>query len=337
MATITRHVQQSIPRPATTNPVQVYWSYAINLVVVHLLALLALYPWFFSWTGLATCIAGLYVFGTLGINLGFHRLLTHRSLVVPRWLERCLATLAVCCLQDTPARWVAIHRLHHQHSDEKSDPHSPHVNLFWGHMGWLFIKNSTHDRVLNYERFSRDVLRDRYYFWLARKLRWFWVYVGHAALFFVAGLAIGLIWTRAWAPAAQFAASILVWGVFVRTVLVWHITWMVNSLGHVVGYQNYETNDSSRNNLLIALISNGDGWHNNHHAYQRCAAHGHKWWEFDVTYLTIQLLERVGLASSVVKHPLDATAESGPPGGGPILRAPRKGGRSVAAASRREG
>src|SRR5262249_19704432 len=104
-----------------------------------------------------------------------------------------------------------------------------------------------------------------------------------------------------------------VWGVFLRTVVVWHITWTVNSLGHVFGYQNYETGDSSRNNILFALISNGDGWHNNHHAFQHCAAHGHKWWEFDVTYLTIQLLERVGLATRVVKHPLKSARGNGPP------------------------
>jgi stearoyl-CoA desaturase (delta-9 desaturase) len=179
-------------------------------------------------------------------------------------------------------------------------------------MGWLFLKNRNHDRVLNYERFSRDVLRDPYYFWLARKLKWFWVYVAHAALFFVVGLAMGWILSGDGVLALQLAASLLVWGVFVRTVLVWHITWLVNSLGHVLGYQNYESGDSSRNNLLIALISNGDGWHNNHHAFQRCAAHGHKWWELDVTYLTIQALERVGLATHVVKYPRQRSVPSGP-------------------------
>jgi fatty-acid desaturase len=307
MATTSEPARRGLSRPSSTNPVQIYWPYAINLVLVHLIALLALFPWFFSWTGVATCLAGLYVFGTLGINLGFHRLLTHRSLVVPKWLEYCLATLAVCCLQDAPARWVAIHRLHHQHSDEEPDPHSPQVNIFWGHVGWVFLKNTSHDHVLHYERYSRDLLRDPYYFWIACKLRWFWIYAAHAALFFGIGLLVGRAWTGDWSLAGQFAASVFVWGVFVRTVLVWHITWIVNSLGHVIGYQNYETGDSSRNNWLFALISNGDGWHNNHHAYQHCAAHGHKWWEFDVTYLTILALEYVGLATNVVKHPLAKT------------------------------
>ncbi len=99
----------------------------------------------------------------------------------------------------------------------------------------------------------------------------------------------------------QFGLSLLVWGVFVRTVLVWHITWSVNSVTHVWGYRNYETGDSSRNNWLVGLWSNGEGWHNNHHADQRAAAHGHNWWEFDLTWITIHALEKLGLATDVVR------------------------------------
>jgi stearoyl-CoA desaturase (delta-9 desaturase) len=293
-----------LARPVETEPVRIYWQYAINLALIHLLALLAFVPWFFSWAGVATCVAGLYVFGTLGINLAFHRMLTHQSLKVPRWLEYSLSTLAVCCLQDSPARWVAIHRMHHQHSDEQADPHSPLVNLLWGHFGWIILKNGNHDKTFHYENYCRDILRDPYYMWLERKLHWFWVYVAHAVLFYLAGFVAGWAATGNVMHGVQLGASLLVWGVLVRTVLVWHITWTVNSLGHIYGYQNYETGDSSRNNLLFALISNGDGWHNNHHAFQRCAAHGHKWWEFDVTYSTIRLLERCGLATDVVTAPL---------------------------------
>ena len=231
-------------------------------------------------------------------------MLTHRSFTLPKWLEYTVATLAVCCLQDSPARWVAIHRLHHQHSDDQADPHSPLVSLLWGHVGWIFIKNSSHDRTFHYEHYSRDILRDPYYFWIECKLHWFWIYFAHAVLYYAVGLGVGWAWTGELSQGAQFGASLLVWGVFLRTVLVWHITWTVNSLGHVFGYQNYKTGDSSRNNLLFALMSNGDGWHNNHHAFQRCAAHGHKWWEFDVTFLTIRLLERLGLATNVVMAPL---------------------------------
>jgi stearoyl-CoA desaturase (delta-9 desaturase) len=302
----------ALARPVATQPVRVYWHYAANLVLVHLFACLAFVPWFFSWTGAVLCLLGLYFFGTLGINLCLHRMLTHQSFRVPKWLEYTLATIANCCLEDSPARWVAIHRLHHQHSDEQADPHSPLVNLFWGHMGWIVVRSTQHDITYHYERYCRDILRDPYYFWCERKLHWLWIYVAHAILFYFVGLGIGWAATGSIWGGVQFGASLLVWGVFLRTVLVWHITWSVNSFGHVFGYQNYPTGDSSRNNVLFALISNGDGWHNNHHAHPRCAAHGHKWWEFDVTWITVRILQRLGLATNVVLHPLD---KSEPPTG----------------------
>jgi stearoyl-CoA desaturase (delta-9 desaturase) len=179
-------------------------------------------------------------------------------------------------------------------------------------MGWIFVRNTNHDIIFHYENYCRDILRDPYYRWLERRLHWFWVYVAHAALFYLVGFAIGWAATGNSLIGVQFGASLLVWGVFLRTVLVWHITWMVNSLGHVYGYQNYNTGDSSRNNVLFALLSNGDGWHNNHHAHQRCAAHGHKWWEFDVTYITIWALERLGLATNVVRYPLNQKRRDNP-------------------------
>jgi stearoyl-CoA desaturase (delta-9 desaturase) len=288
--------------PPTTQPLRVFWSYFISVTLVHMLALTALWSWCFSWTGVIVCIAGFYVFGTLGINLGYHRLLTHRGLVVPLWLEHSLALLGLCCLEDTPARWVAIHRMHHQHSDEASDPHSPLVSFLWGHFQWLFFKNREHDTVTHYERYARDLLHDRLYFRWERRLFWLWVYAAHALAFFVVGLAVAWIGTGRYRAGLQFGVSLLVWGVLLRTVLVWHITWSVNSLAHIWGYQNYNTRDQSRNNWFVALVSNGEGWHNNHHWDQRCAAHGHRWWEFDVTYLTIRGLEWIGLAHNVV-HP----------------------------------
>ena len=119
--------------------------------------------------------------------------------------------------------------------------------------------------------------------------------------FFGAGFALEYARVPDVSTAAQFGWSVLVWGVFVRTVVVWHVTWSVNSLAHVFGYRNYETDENSRNNWLVGLISNGEGWHNNHHADQRSARHGHKWWEFDLTWITIAALERLGLAKKVVR------------------------------------
>lgn len=290
-----------LDRPTTTRrPTHVFWQYVVGIGGIHLLALLAFLPYCFSWTGVVLALAGLYCYGTLGINLCYHRLLTHQGFKVPKTLEHVFATLGVCCLQDTPARWVAIHRLHHQFSDHVEDPHSPLVNFLWGHMGWLVVQNREHNKLGTYEKYARDVLRDPLYFRFERGLNWAWIYGAHALVYYLLGAALGYLTGGTWQAALQFGLSLLVWGVFVRTVLVWHITWSVNSLTHLFGYRNYETNENSRNNWFVALVSNGEGWHNNHHADQRAAAHGHRWWEFDVTWLTIRALEALGLASDVV-------------------------------------
>ena len=289
------------------------WMAIAVVAGIHLLALSALHWWLFSWTGVVLLVAGRYVFGTLGINVGFHRLLSHRSFKCPLWFERFLAVLAVCCLQKTPGQFVATHRAHHQHVDGEDDPHSPLlVSLFWGHMGWLFVKNPELTNTLSYEKYAKDVFRDPFYFRMERNLLWFWIYWIQAALYYLVGLGIG--WLQpggSWITGLQFGMSLLVWGVFVRTVVVWHLTWIVNSVGHVWGYRNYETHGNSRNSLIIGLISDGDGFHNNHHADQRAAAHGHKWWELDVAYLTILGLQKCGLAWDLVPIGLRTSSEDG--------------------------
>jgi len=277
------------------------WEYVFAFTVYHALALLAFVPWFFSWTGLTLCVLGFYLFGTLGINLCYHRLLTHRSFACPKWLEHFFSIIGVCCLQDTPARWVAVHRLHHQNSDEQRDPHSPLVSFFWGHMDWLLRKNSELERMSLYEHYAKDILKDRFYFKLERNLAWVWINLAQWLFFYLVGFVIGYA-ASGWNLMAgvQFGASLWLWGCIIRTVFVWHITWSVNSVTHLWGYQNYNTGENSRNNVFVGLWSNGEGWHNNHHAQPRCAAHGHKWYEVDVTWITIWLLSKVGLAWKIV-------------------------------------
>ena len=292
-------------RPERTHPTKILWPYAIAVPLIHALALLAVLPYFFSWTGVVLAIAGHYFFGMLGMTLCYHRLLTHRGFACPRWLEYTFATLGVCCLQDTPARWVAIHRKHHQHSDEQPDPHSPLVTFLWGHFGWLMIENREMSKSEFYDKYARDLLRQRFYLNFERKMMWMWVYVAHAAIFFLAGLAIKWSLSGSYWQGVQFGASLLVWGVFVRTVLVWHVTWAVNSVTHVWGYRNYSTSDNSRNNWLVGLLAHGEGWHNNHHAQPRPARHGHRWWEVDFTWWTVLALEKVGLAWDVVRPSLE--------------------------------
>ena len=286
-----------LPYPAGLKGGGIYWRYAIAVGGYHVLGLLAFDPWFFSWQGVTLAIVGVYLFGGVGINLCYHRLLSHRSFSTPLWLEHVFAILAVCCLEDTPARWVAVHRKHHHLADEEPDPHSPLAGLFWAYVGWLFVENTENTRLNIYNRYARDIMRDRFYVQVERL--YVWIILASWAVFFLAGFAAGLMSGDGVAEAAKFGASIWLWGVVVRTIAVWHITWSGNSFPHLWGYRNYETNDNSRNNFLVAMITSGEGWHNNHHADPNSANNGHRWWELDLTYLFLRLLVFFGLAWNV--------------------------------------
>jgi fatty-acid desaturase len=290
----------NLPYPEATQPQRVDWPYTLTVGFFHLVALLAFVPWFFSWTGVTLCAVSGFILGLLGINLCFHRLLTHRSFECTRWLEHVLAVLGVCCVQDTPLRWVAIHRRHHHHADAPPDPHSPLVTFFWGHVGWLLVKNREHDRVRIFDRYAKDLLRDPFYVALERNFNYYKIVVASALLVFAIGVASEILMGGTYMAALQFGLSLLVWGVFLRTVLVWHQTWAVNSISHLWGYRNYATGEGSRNNLFVGFLSNGEGWHNNHHAFPSAASHGHRWWELDVTFVAIRLLSTLGLIHKIV-------------------------------------
>lgn len=294
----------TLPHPPGTQR-QIAWEYAGPIALLHVLCLLAFVPWLFSWTGVVLFLVGVYAFGGIGINLCYHRLLTHRSFACPPWLEKCFVVVAACCLEDAPAIWVANHRLHHKDSDREPDPHSPLVSFLWSHVGWLLVKNPQRHTMNFYDRYARDILRTPFYLWLQRGFNVFWVYVAHAVLFFALGLAAGVWMTGTWMGGVQFGLSILVWGVILRTVAVWHITWSVNSLTHLWGYRSYATKEESRNNWFVALVSNGEGWHNNHHAQPTSATNWHQWWEFDGIWLVIRCLEKMGLAWDI-RHPRSA-------------------------------
>jgi stearoyl-CoA desaturase (delta-9 desaturase) len=237
----------------------------------------------------------------LGINVGYHRLLTHRGFICPTWLEHGLSLLGACCRQGTPMKWVAIHRMHHQHSDEPGDPHCPGSSFFWSHMGWFLIRDPAIYNTGTYDRYVRDLFQDRFYKWLERPQICRTIHRTQWMAFLTIGALIGALSTGSLWGALQLGLSWLVWGVFVRTVAVWHMTWSVNSVTHLWGYRNFPTRDNSCNNWVVGFISNGEGWHNNHHAEPRCAMHGRRWWELDLSYESIRALELAGLASNVVK------------------------------------
>jgi fatty-acid desaturase len=288
---------QRLPHPVAVSGRQINWRYVSAVGSYHLLGLLAFNSWFFSWTGVVLAIGGVYVFGALGINLCYHRLLSHRSFSCPLWLEHTFAIIAVCCVEDTPARWVATHRQHHHRADDQADPHSPLVNLFWSYVGWLFIENTDLSRAVGYDRYARDIVRDKFYRWIERAV--VWITLAQSVVYFAAGFVAGLVVSGTVAGALQFGASVWLWGVIVRTILVWHVTWCGNSFPHLFGYRNYETGDNSRNNAWVAIITSGEGWHNNHHAEPNSATNQRHWWEVDLTYQLLRLLVLLGLAWDV--------------------------------------
>ena len=262
------------------------WTIGV-VCVIHLLALAA--PFSFTWTGLAMFIVMYWITGALGITLCYHRLLTHRSYKTPKIVEYALTFFACSALQGGPISWVATHRLHHKESDHEKDPHTPNEGFLWSHILWNFFNIPQFERYEEFRHMARDLDRDpvhRFY-----EVMFFPIWLGIALAMFGIGFAFG-----GW----QLGLSLVVWGCFLRTISVWHSTWLVNSATHMWGYRRYLTADDSRNNWWVALVTFGEGWHNNHHADQRSAAHGHKWYEVDMTYWTINVMKWVGLARDVV-------------------------------------
>lgn len=266
------------------------WPTAIWIGGVHLAALAA--PFCFTWSGLAICLALYYVTGSLGVCLGYHRLLTHGSFSTWRPVKVFYAFLGGISGEGSAIDWVANHRKHHAFSDQEGDPHTPRDGGLWAHMTWMFPRHAPAELAAHVRRWAPDLERDPAIRFLHQTFVLWHVLLGAALLgsgWLLYGPFVGVSW--------------LIWGLAVRMVIVFHVTWLVNSATHMWGYRNYETTDDSRNLWWVGLLAFGEGWHNNHHAYQRMAKHGHRWWEIDVTYWAILLMERLGLAWNVVHHP----------------------------------
>lgn len=273
------------------NAGNINWPAAVWLGLIHVGALAALLPWTFTWSGLALVVVLHWLCGCVGITLGYHRMLTHGSFATYRWMRNLIASVGCLAGEGPPMQWVANHRLHHARSDQEGDPHSPKDGGWWSHAFWLAYNVGGRDSKEFYKKWAPDLQRERF----MRTLNYAFVPINvlSSILLSAIGYAIG---------GPQTAVSWLVWGVCVRMVLVLHATWLVNSASHMWGYRNYETRDDSRNNWWVALVTYGEGWHNNHHAHPRMAKHGHRWWEFDITFLTIRLMKQLGLAWDVVDY-----------------------------------
>jgi fatty-acid desaturase len=254
------------------------------LALLHAGALVALF--LFTWQALWTALALLWISGGWGIGMGYHRLLTHRGYETPRWLEYTLTVCATLALQGGPLFWVATHRIHHQNADKNGDPHSPRDGWWWAHAGWLLESAPIRDAAL--APYVPDLRRDRFHRWLEK-----W----HVAPLLVLSVVLA-VWGVV-REGAFLAASLVSWGIFLRTTVELHGTWLVNSAAHTWGSRRFETRDDSTNNWWVALMTFGEGWHNNHHANPRCVRHGLAWYELDINWLCIRALHRVGLAKKL--------------------------------------
>jgi fatty-acid desaturase len=250
----------------------------IFMVIFHVGAIAALFM--FTWKALILSAILWVLASNVGIGMCYHRLLTHRGYRVPKWIEYAMTVCATLSLEGGPIFWVGTHRIHHQLSDHEGDPHTPTEGAWWAHIGWIVCGVSMNAETELMSRYAPDLAKDRFYVWLS-KYHWIPLVVTGLAL-----LAIG-----GW--------SAVMWGIFLRVTLGLHATWLVNSATHMWGSRRFNTRDHSRNSWWVALLTGGEGWHNNHHAHPVSARHGLKWYEIDVNYYGIWLLKKLNLAKDV--------------------------------------
>lgn len=280
-------------------PNGINWVTTGWMTVMHAGAIAAF--WHFTWQALIPFFILHYITACWGITLGYHRLLTHGSMVVPRPVWYFFSLCGTLSAEGSPLFWVANHRKHHVLSDLEGDPHSPNDGFWWSHMLWFQPKETPQQELELFKRWAPDMYKDAGQRFIHKTFIVYPILLG-VALYGMGEWLIGN------------GISFVLWGLCLRMVVCYHCTWFVNSATHVWGYRNYESTDRSRNLWWVALLSYGEGWHNNHHAHQRLAKHGHRWFEFDVTYRTIQVLKLLGLAKNVQ----DKTPELPPLSSGPI-------------------
>lgn len=254
------------------------------MIVFHGAAVAAFFM--FSWQALAVAILLWWVSGSLGIGIGYHRLLTHRGFKVPPSVEYFLSICGSLALEGGTIPWVTTHRVHHAFTDREGDPHSPRDGRWWSHLGWILTGHSILSgrfrgrNSATIARYVPDFHESAFHIWLTR-LHWLPNIVLAPVLYAMGG----------W--------PFVMWGIFVRVVFSWHATWFVNSATHIWGSRRFPTRDDSRNLWWVALISFGEGWHNNHHAHPSASRHGFAWYEFDMNWVGIRILQMLGIARDV--------------------------------------
>ncbi len=257
---------------------EVNWVTAIFMGLFHIGAIAALF--FFSWKPVMVAVLLWWVATSLGIGVCYHRLLTHRGYKTPKWMEYFLTVCATLALEGGPIFWVATHRIHHQHSDKEGDPHSPVDGKWWAHMGWILMGKAMHHETKTLGKYAPDLAKDKFHVWITK-------------FHYIPMIVVGLI-------LLTFGGiPYVLWGIFFRTVIGLHATWLVNSATHSWGSRRFQTRDLSTNSWWVALVTWGEGWHNNHHAHPTSARHGLAWYEIDTNWYVIRFMKAVGLAKDI--------------------------------------
>ncbi len=275
--------------PDRTFTQPVVWLTLLIMIAFHLGAIAALFM--FSWKPFLVAILLWWIAGGFGIGMGYHRLLTHRGYKTSKFMEYLLTICATLTLEGGPIFWVATHRQHHQNTDKEGDPHSPGEGALWSHVGWLITGQTMHNDAANLFPYVPDLRKDKFHVWISK---WHWIPI--------TTLGILLLVLGGW--------PYLFWGIFFRTVLGLHSTWLVNSATHMWGSRRFATQDTSRNSFWVALLTFGEGWHNNHHAHPQSSRHGLAWYEFDPNWYGISVLRLCGLAWDVKARSLHPKPEA---------------------------
>jgi len=274
--------KHAIPLP---NGNKINWPTSVILVFLHIGAVAALFM--FSWKAFLVAVALHWMAVGWGISLGYHRLHTHQSYQCPLWLQYFFAVCGTLTLEGGPMFWVGTHRVHHAKSDQPGDPHSPREGAFWSHMGWIIFGETNHNDSKFMAKYAPDLAKHKFYWWL-NTYHWVPVTLTGVALYALGGMPMFL------------------WGFCFRIVYGLHVTWLINSATHIFGKRRFETTDDSRNSFILAVLTFGEGWHNNHHAHQTSARHGLAWHELDISWLTLKLMRAVGLAWGIRVAKLDS-------------------------------
>lgn len=264
----------------------------LGFVGIHLGCIFVLWVGF-SWTAAAVAL-GLYVVRMFGLTAGYHRYFSHRSYKTSRWFQFMLGFLGTTAVQNGPLWWSAHHRLHHKYSDTENDVHSPiSGTIWWSHVGWILSKKfnrTEHRLVADLARYPEIRFLDKFHL------------IGPITLGVLLYIAGSLLETHA--PSLGTSGwQLVVWGMFIGTTILYHGTFTVNSVAHLWGSRRFKTSDASRNNPLIALITLGEGWHNNHHRYMSSERQGFYWWEIDISHMILTTMSWVGLVWDLRRPP----------------------------------